>query len=273
MKLTNVCIAGNFNIAIDCTKILIKNIKNLNLCTIVNENDLGQDHFQNSFKKFCLKNKIKIIKLQEAYLIKDLIFISIHFDKIIDTKKFLSKRLYNIHFSLLPKYKGMHTTAWPIINGEEFSGVTLHKIDNGIDTGPIISQIKFPIKISDNAEKVFKNYIKYGTFIFKKNYKKLFANNLNLIRQKKLSSSYYSKNSLDFKNIKIDFNKTAFEIHNFIRAFTFEYYQLVKFRKKNIKKSKILNTKNFKKPGTIIKMNNKKIIVTTIDYNIELTTN
>ena len=58
-------------------------------------------------------------------------------------KNFLNARLYNIHFSYLPAYKGMFTSALPIKNGEVDSGVTLHKIESGIDTGDIIDQIKF----------------------------------------------------------------------------------------------------------------------------------
>ena len=85
----------------------------------------------------------KIISLNQAYRIPNLIFISIHYDKIIKIENFKTKNLYNFHFSLLPKYKGMHTGAHPIINGENYSGVTLHKIDNGIDTGDVIDQIKF----------------------------------------------------------------------------------------------------------------------------------
>ena len=134
MKKTNICIAGNFNLAIECSIFLLKKFKNIQLYAIFNSNDHGEDNFQKSFKKFCKNNKnIKSIYLEEAYNIDGLIFISLHFDKIIKTQKFKSNKLYNIHFSLLPKYKGMHTTAWPIILGEKQTGVTLHKIDNGIE--------------------------------------------------------------------------------------------------------------------------------------------
>lgn len=72
----------------------------------------------------------------------DLIFISLEFDKIVNPDLFKDARLYNIHFSLLPSYKGMYTSAIPILNGEEMVGVTFHEIDKGIDTGNIIAQKK-----------------------------------------------------------------------------------------------------------------------------------
>ena len=79
------------------------------------------------------------------YINKNLIFISIEYENIINTNKFLSTELFNFHFSLLPKFRGCHTNFYQIYFGEKKSGVTLHKIDNGIDTGAIIS--KFNIKL------------------------------------------------------------------------------------------------------------------------------
>ena len=51
------------------------------------------------------------------------------------TGKFL-----NIHFALLPKYRGMHPIQWALINGETTFGYTLHVVDAGVDSGPIIFQ-------------------------------------------------------------------------------------------------------------------------------------
>jgi methionyl-tRNA formyltransferase len=50
----------------------------------------------------------------------------------------------NVHGSLLPKYPGM-TVPWAIENGDNQSGVTIHFIDEGVDTGDIILQKSFPL--------------------------------------------------------------------------------------------------------------------------------
>ena len=271
MKKTKICIAGNFNLAVECAKFLIDNYKDIQLYAIFNSNDYGKDNFQKSYKKFCINQKnIKTIKIEDAYKLDNLIFISLHYDKIIKTQKFKTKKLYNIHFSLLPKYKGMHTTAWPIINGEKFTGVTLHKIDNGIDTGDIIYQIKFKIKSNDNAERVFLNYIKNGIILFKKCFNKLLKNKYKSKKQEINNSSYYSKSSINFKNFKIDLNKTAFEVHNELRAYTFKHYQLPIVNQKEIISSKILKSKSELKPGKIINRNRKYLKISTIDYNLLL---
>ena len=79
-------------------------------------------------------------------------FISLEFDKIINTSLFKTTNLFNIHFSLLPRYKGMYTSILPILNGDKISGVTLHKIDRGIDTGDIIDKCSFRLILLTQQE-------------------------------------------------------------------------------------------------------------------------
>lgn len=57
----------------------------------------------------------------------------------------------NVHGGLLPQYRGPHVTQWAIINGEREWGVTLHYIDEGVDTGPIVADRRFALLESDDA--------------------------------------------------------------------------------------------------------------------------
>ncbi|MBQ8080233.1 MAG: hypothetical protein IJ236_09800 [Oscillospiraceae bacterium] len=72
------------------------------------------------------------------YDTEDLIFLSAEFDRLIRPDKFRSQELYNIHFSLLPRYKGCYTSVHPLLHGDTTTGVTFHRIRRGIDTGEII---------------------------------------------------------------------------------------------------------------------------------------
>ena len=56
----------------------------------------------------------------------------------------------NIHAAILPKNRGCNPTQWALIKGEHETGVTLHQIDGGIDTGPIIDQQRIPIFFEDS---------------------------------------------------------------------------------------------------------------------------
>ncbi len=70
----------------------------------------------------------------------DLVFLSLQFDKLLSVNKLSTRRLLISLFSMFPKYGRMYTSVWPILNGENVSGVTLHEIDGGIVTGNMIDQ-------------------------------------------------------------------------------------------------------------------------------------
>ena len=57
----------------------------------------------------------------------------------------------NVHTSLLPKYRGAAPIQWAIANGETETGVTIMKMDAGMDTGPILAQKQTPISPSDDS--------------------------------------------------------------------------------------------------------------------------
>lgn len=57
------------------------------------------------------------------------------------SKEYLQKaNFFNIHFGLLPKYRGMHPVQWGLVNGELEFGYTLHQVDSGVDSGPVFHQ-------------------------------------------------------------------------------------------------------------------------------------
>jgi methionyl-tRNA formyltransferase len=264
-----ICIAGKNEVAIECMKFVIENF-NFNVIGIVNSSDKGIDGYYKSYKKFLLEKKIDIVKLEDVYGIKNLYFFSIEFDKIININKFKSSNLFNIHFSLLPKYKGVYTSAWPILLDEKKSGVTLHKIDNGIDTGDIIDQIEFEMDKKETCDSLYKKYMYFGIEIFKKNLSKIIKNNFKSKKQDKLYSSYFSKDSIDYKNLTISLNKTAYEIGKQLRAFYCPAFQIPKVFNYEIIDYEILDQKSFGKSGQVIEDNENYLIISTIDYNIKL---
>jgi methionyl-tRNA formyltransferase len=265
-----ICIAGKNRIAVEALEYLLDYQTGHDLCVITNKNDLGVDSWQPSLKLFAQKNNVKIVTLEEIYSVKELFFFSLEYDRIIKPQKFASKQLFNIHFSLLPAYKGMYTSVMPILKGEKFSGVTLHKIDAGIDTGDCIDQIQFPIQLDDNARDVYENYLNHSIVLFKRNLNSIVDDNYQATPQNALGSSYYSKEELNFHTIEIDLKKTAFEVHNQFRAFTFRAYQLPCFKGIKIHKTELLPDKSTRLPGTEINATETFIDIATIDYNVRL---
>lgn len=243
-----ICIAGKNNIAVSSLKYILNEMKidKNKIIVLPNKNDSYVDGWQLSLAKFAKDSGIRICNLNDLYNIEDLVLISLEYDRIINTRYFKSKCLYNIHFSLLPKYKGMYTSAHVLLNGEKETGVTLHRIDDGVDTGDIIDQLKFSIDINDTCRDVYFKYLDYGYLIFKKNIKSILENNFISMPQSNINSTYYSKNSIDYNNLNIDFNKTSFEIHNQIRAYIFEEFQLPEINGRKIYKSVLTNRKSLK---------------------------
>lgn len=223
------CIAGKNSIAVNALKyVLTHYFVNNEICVIPNHNDNGEDSWQPSLCKFANKSSVKIATLQEVQQMSNVLFISLEFDKLIKVEQFASKRLYNIHFSALPKYKGVFTSIMPILNGESTSGVTLHTINNGIDTGEIIAQRIFKIGLQDSARDLYFKYLDEGFVLFKEQFDVLLKGEFSTYKQSLLQSSYFSRTDIDVANIVINLKKTSFEIHNQLRAFIFKEYQLPK---------------------------------------------
>ena len=68
----------------------------------------------------------------------------------------------NVHFSLLPKYRGAAPIQWALINGETETGVTLFWLDEGMDTGPIFLQKKIAIQPEDDAQSLRNKLVDLG---------------------------------------------------------------------------------------------------------------
>ena len=60
----------------------------------------------------------------------------------------------NIHFSLLPRWRGAAPVQFTILNGDEVSGVTVFKLDVGLDTGPVYDSIEYRLKGNETSEEL-----------------------------------------------------------------------------------------------------------------------
>lgn len=265
-----ICIAGKNKVAIEGMKHALMFLPAKDLLYICDKNDTGEDGYFPSYKKFCETHKIQETSLEEAQAIEGLIFISLEFYKLIKPALFRSEQLFNLHFSLLPAYKGMYTSCHPILRGEQYSGVTLHKIDEGIDTGDIIAQKRFQLSPRETAETLYHKYNIFGAQLLAENLENIFNLNFNSKEQPAFGSSYFSRKSVNYKSLKIDHTKTAYEVDCQYRAYTFRHFQLPIFEGVPICSTFILNSKSTLKPGSIVWKSESQICVSTIDYDILL---
>lgn len=266
-----VIVAGKNRIAVDVTRYLLSHhIQKAELRVLFNSTDNGKDSWQPSFKAYATREGLSAISLERACQIPNCLFLSLEFDELIRPEKFISDNLVNIHFSNLPKYKGMYTSIHPILNDETTAGVTLHRIDKGIDTGDVIDSLNFSITKENYSEDLYKNYIQFGTELVIKNANRLLDNTYKSNLQEFNGSSYYSRTSIDWVNIEVPTNRTAYQIFNFVRAFAFRPYQLPTFRGRKIMSARVLPEKSIAPQGTIINEGYGYVDISTVDYNLRL---
>ncbi|HEY8361963.1 MAG TPA: methionyl-tRNA formyltransferase [Tissierellaceae bacterium] len=177
---------------------------------------------------------------------------------------------YNIHASLLPKYRGAAPINWAIINGERETGITIMEMDEGLDTGDIILSKAIPIEEDDDALTIHDKLSVLGGELIVEALKKIAEGNIDKIPQDNSKSSYASMLSKDMGRINWDMD--AVSIINLIRglkpwpsAYTIYNGEIVK-----IHKASITNIASEEICGKIIKVDKKGIYVNTKDKVIVL---
>lgn len=265
-----VIIAGQNSIAVNFLRYLHVNYGGqLKLYVVLNRTDTGKSGWQPSLKLEAELLGVRALSLAESYKIKDALFLSLEFDRIINPTKFDTDKIYNVHFSKLPAYRGMYTSAWPILNGESESGVTLHEIDLGIDTGDIVDQLSFKIA-GMTCRDLYFAYMEHAFWLLKDNFARLLKGNVQGRQQDTVGATYYSKASINYADISLDFCATASQVERQFRAFTFRQYQLPQLNGINLRAALITTNKSRLKPGDLVKEKRDRFIVATLDYDIEL---
>ena len=271
MKKQCICIAGKNSIAIAGLSYVLDNYsKKATIYALCDKNDLGQDSWQPSYKKFAIDYGVEILELEDLYEIENLYFISLEYFRLVDPEKFKTSNLFNIHFSILPAYKGMYTSAHPILNGEKISGCTIHKIDAGIDTGAIISQIDFNLSVDNNCKELYEKYLFYGQELAFNTIDSLIAGTFKSTEQPLEGSSYYSKKTIDYSNLAIDLTQKSSEVSKQLRAYTFRDYQLPVINNLDIFGHLITDVSSTEVPGSIVEANKDYLVIATDDFNMNL---
>lgn len=153
--------------------------------------------------------------------------------------------IINAHGAPLPNYRGRAPINWAIINGEKETAVTVHFIDEGIDTGDIIFQEKVEIKDTDTAIDVLKRSLPLYPKLVSEALKAIELGNPPRRPQNLFEGSYFPTRRPE--DGLISWDRTSEDIYNFIRAlakpspgaFTFH-----KGKKIIVWESKLPNTKN-----------------------------
>lgn len=124
----------------------------------------------------------------------------------------------NVHTSLLPKYRGAAPIQWAILNDEPETGVTIMKMDAGLDTGPILAQDKTAISPEDNAATLHDRLASMGAALLLRTLPDYVAGTIVPVPQPTEGSSYARKISKE--DGKLDWALPARVLWNRVRGLT-----------------------------------------------------
>jgi len=171
----------------------------------------------------------------------------------------------NVHASLLPKYRGAAPINWAIINGEKETGISIMKMEVGLDTGDTLITESIPINESDDFISIHDSLSKLGGELIIQAMKLIVEQKAIFTPQDHNNSNYAP---MIFKDTgRIDWSKSGKDIINLIRglkpwpnAYTTYKEDVVK-----IHKAKFVPGKNKGKAGEILKVSKEGICVGVID--------
>jgi methionyl-tRNA formyltransferase len=148
------------------------------------------------------------------------LFISMSFDQIMRRRMFDLPRLrtINCHAGMLPFYRGRSVVNWALINDEKVLGITVHFIDDGIDTGDIILQRQLKISDSDDYASLLERGSDACASAVAEAVVQLAGGTLEPIPQASIDpfGSYFTRRVLGDE--RIDWQSTSREVFNLVRA-------------------------------------------------------
>jgi len=145
----------------------------------------------------------------------------------------------NFHSSLLPRHCGMHPGFWTIWYGDKISGMTLHFMDDGIDTGDIIYFSKVPVKTGDTVESLYKRIWNSSIPLVDKLLDDLDKGSLP--RKKQDYSKYTYNYEICDKDFELDFRQPAEVLAGRVMMFRGKFYFILNNSRYYVNECKIIN--------------------------------
>lgn len=160
-----IILLANWGIGLEVLKALTQN-PNIQILSVITQYEHNSsDPWFNVVYNYSINKNINTIKqdIVDFDMLADIIkkneidlLLSHAYMKILPVKIIALPKLgsVNIHPSLLPKYRGPSPTQWVIKNKEKYTGLTCHYIDEGVDSGDIIYQVRVSVVTNDTVNTI-----------------------------------------------------------------------------------------------------------------------
>ncbi len=267
----NIVFFGTPDFAVPSLKILLQSKHNVKAVVTApdKERGRGQKVTSTPVKKFAVENNIPVFqpeKLKDESFVEQLkqinadLFIIVAFRILpVDVFTIPSKGSFNLHGSLLPKYRGAAPIQWALINGDEKTGLTTFFLKEKVDTGNILLQKKILIDELDDFQTLHDEMSEEGAELVLETVNLIESGKAKVKSQDDSVSTKAPKITKD--TCKIDWNKSAKEIYNLVRGLSpvpgafFNYHE----KMYKVYKTKINSEINLE-PGEIFE-NKEQLII------------
>jgi len=185
----------------------------------------------NRLVNFCDNRDIPVIRTQSVRTDEFLshfvgmdvdLIVSAHFQRLLPASLFNRAKLgaLNLHPSLLPRYRGMSPQHWPIILGDTETGVTVHRIDEGVDTGRILRQIRIPLEPGIYIHELQRKFLDVYRTVVVEAIERVIAGEPGELQSRE-NYSYFPK--ITRADVEITADTDVERAGNMVRAFSFPY--------------------------------------------------
>ena len=169
----------------------------------------------------------------------------------------------NVHASLLPKYRGAAPIQWAVINGDEVTGVTIMRMDVGLDTGDMIAKREVAIAEDETGGSLFDKLAEIGAKLCVETMETIEAGKAEYIPQNHEEATHVSMINKELG--LIDWSKSAMELEHLVRGLNPWPSAFTKLDGKTFKiwKAKVLSKNTQNEPGCVISVTKNSMEVQT----------
>lgn len=183
----------------------------------------------------------------------------------------------NVHASLLPKYRGAAPIQWAVIDGEEVSGVTIMRMDEGLDTGDMTAKVEVSLAMDETGGSLFDKLSMAGAKLLVETLVHLEDGTAVFEKQPENSPTPYAA-MIQKKMGKMDWNRSAVELERLIRGLSPWPSAYTHIQGKNLKiwKARVLpqekksNGESQAVPGTILMADQEGFRIQTGDGILDI---
>lgn len=187
----------------------------------------------------------------------------------------------NFHDGLLPRFSGLNTPSWSLIEGSQAHGVTWHFVTSGIDEGDIVAQQAFSVAADETVLTLNAKCLEAGMVSFGSLIERLELGTIQGTAQDLSQRQYYSRDKRPEALATLDFSKTAEELSRLVRALTFgDGYRNPLVTPKIVAQGRVFPVTALTitedragvTPGRIVSVADGAAVVSTSDFDVFVTT-